>query len=99
MSEFKGTKGKWRVENHDQVMCNGKTVADCENNRKMNWECEANAKLISCAPEMLSKLHQCISAMQSCGSINDERGLVYTPQIGIAFVKSIEELIIKATTV
>lgn len=39
------------------------------------------------------KLHECISAIMCCGFIRDERGVVYKPEIGEAFIKSIEKVL------
>jgi hypothetical protein len=52
MSEFKGTKGKWKLENIDNnwvVMSNDGNLVGINNNK-------ANALLISKAPEMLAML-------------------------------------------
>ncbi|WP_407478448.1 hypothetical protein [Elizabethkingia anophelis] len=70
MSEFKGTKGKWHLDgnkddlfmvasdinNKANVVCQQPDKDACESSLK-NWE--ANAKLISKAPEMLEMLKRC----------------------------------------
>lgn len=60
MSEFKGTKGEWK---HilgswyvDHIESNGNIVADIRNVSNNLDEINANAKLISCAPELLQAL-------------------------------------------
>jgi len=45
--------------------------------------------------ELLSKLKQCLSAMECCGFEIDVRGKVYKPEIGEAFIKSVKDLINK----
>jgi len=52
--EFKGTKGKWKLENIDNnwlVMSNDENLVGINNNK-------ANALLISKAPEMLAMLEK-----------------------------------------
>ncbi len=61
MEIFRGTKGKW-VFNNECVITTEKNIIGniiCDNpthslQSTLNWE--ANAKLISCAPEMLEML-------------------------------------------
>lgn len=60
MSEFKGTKGKWYkgLTNDVKQVGTKKVIADCcffDNDRAIE---EANALLISKAPEMLEMLHR-----------------------------------------
>lgn len=43
--------------------------------------------------KLRQKLHECISAIMCCGFITDERGVVYKPEIGEAFIKSIEKVL------
>ena len=66
MSNFKGTKGSWIIEK-----IKDKFLITCDN---PNWdiastvtdlpEDEANAKLISCAPEMLEMLENFLSEFE-----------------------------------
>ena len=67
MINFKGTKGKWLVFAYNQVICNDKNIADCENwgIDKTGKEQEYNAKLISCAPEMLEMLESIVQSFES----------------------------------
>lgn len=62
MSEFKGTPGKWEhVEGLgyvDHIECNGEYIADIRNVNNVLVEINANAKLISHAPEMLEMLKE-----------------------------------------
>lgn len=59
MSEFKGTKGKWRTYNSDDDSI---TIVKEDESQAIAFlpelfiESEANAKLIACAPEMLDLL-------------------------------------------
>ncbi|MCT4330936.1 hypothetical protein HZP13_14550 [Elizabethkingia anophelis] len=71
MSEFKGTKGKWLIHKRAPVkndlgifhkpIYSGVNVENiaCEAFNKELIACEANAKLISKAPEMLEMLKRC----------------------------------------
>lgn len=43
--------------------------------------------------KLRQKLHECISAIQSSGYVEDRRGIVFKPDIGIAFIKSIEKVL------
>jgi len=61
--EFKGTKGKWKLNQNIHVWCNGTKVSDCSNTTQSTVyrtkgfdEMKANALLISKAPEMLEML-------------------------------------------
>jgi hypothetical protein len=63
--EFKGTKGKWIYDNSLQMNSgyrvvysdNGVLIHKSENKNGLSeTEIEANAQLISCAPEMLEML-------------------------------------------
>ena len=60
MSEFKGTKGEWKINPRASrnVQCNGTTIANCSAGQSGDDEHIeiANAKLIACAPEMLEML-------------------------------------------
>lgn len=66
MSEFKGTKGKWYFNNDVQVYsgyrniyCNGIKIHESSNMEGLSEkEIEANALLISKAPEMLEMLER-----------------------------------------
>lgn len=70
MSEFKGTKGEWMVY-EDAVYSEGSGTDGniiCE--APVSWEIsmrkwKANAKLISCAPEMLEMLKDVLSGMNN----------------------------------
>jgi len=80
MSDFKGTKGKW-IQDDDRI-CDekGYTIASsCYRNHAEN---KANAKLISCDPEMLEMLEDILDTIRECE----------TPRL-----YEIEELIKKAT--
>ena len=58
MSEFKGTKGKWKIlknEFYSEIRIEESMLSICAINKKAK-EHLANAKLIACAPEMLEML-------------------------------------------
>jgi hypothetical protein len=59
MNEFKGTKGKWEVTQMQNV-CNenGRIIVSTQINFSVQ-ETQANALLISKAPEMLEMLEKC----------------------------------------
>jgi len=75
MSEFKGTKGIWKaVKNSyyydvvletegDTILCVSSSLMRSKNgvieSISLSEECEANAKLIAAAPEMLEMLIKC----------------------------------------
>jgi len=71
MSEFKGTKGKWQIDvdcptsvisKSETEQIDGNIICDAPVGWDLsmeNWE--ANAKLISCAPEMLEVLKGLVS--------------------------------------
>jgi hypothetical protein len=64
--EFKGTKGKWEVNENLEIISGSNIIADC------NWLThfdEANAKLIASAPEMLEMLKQCVETLEFGGQI------------------------------
>jgi hypothetical protein len=66
--EFKGTKGKWKLENIDNnwlVMSNDVNLVGINNNK-------ANALLISKAPEMLEMLKEIHSFLSSGTRINSD---------------------------
>ncbi len=81
MSEFKGTKGKWdkihTMGNNQDKDCfykiiknsKGLTIAEAKGVHYgiKNEECIANAKLISCAPEMLEMLKEVSEEMKNEG--------------------------------
>jgi len=63
MSEFKGTRGEWLIENNEErllITCNNPnwdivtTITDLPQDK-------ANAKLISCAPELLEFIQSLIN--------------------------------------
>jgi hypothetical protein len=92
--EFKGTKGKWEVDKYNNVFSkyqlpiavvyDGSTAHNSfkESNKDI---CKANAKLISCAPEMLDML------IKSYENLNG-----YCPE---KIFEEIEQLIKKATEI
>ena len=58
MSEFKGTKGEWKILKNDfycEIRIEESMLSICAINKKAK-EHLANAKLIACAPEMLEAL-------------------------------------------
>jgi len=70
MSEFKGTKEEWLVSNclvfaNDYFQTHIALIPDSYNTEIK----QANAKLISCAPEMLEMLERVLTAKFSCDEI------------------------------
>jgi len=99
--EFKGTKGGWKIENKtlnttviysDGVY--GEIARVFSENAIDREQMKANAKLISCAPEMLEMLDRVLKIY----------GRGYEPKenaedtVGSILYKEIEQLIQKATT-
>jgi len=87
MSEFKGTKGNWIInETGYQILNENKDpLCDVWNFNKPTEEYNANAKLIACAPELLEMLKNLLSMY-----INTDK-----PSIRITL--EAQELIKKAT--
>lgn len=96
MSEFKGTKGEWKINPRASrnVQCNGTTIANCSAGQSGDDEHIeiANAKLIACAPEMLEMLNK-VDLLQSENYGNGMN--THLALIGLA--REIRELIKKAT--
>jgi hypothetical protein len=78
--EFKGTKGKWLIEETNELVnglpttelftpetdtCSGEWIARIRGNTEV--ERQANALLISKAPEMLEMLKSCVKAFEQLG--------------------------------
>jgi hypothetical protein len=87
--EFKGTKGGWEyreqiVQNGSFYRVEGESVKVCNVVTRNQGEAEANAKLITCAPEMLEMLIHCEKVFKQGG------GMEYT-------LSDIQSLIEKAT--
>ena len=69
--EFKGTKGNWIIAtNNVNVWADNTKVANCDNNSQASMyrikneeEMEANALLISTAPELLKKLAEIVNIL------------------------------------
>lgn len=81
MSEFKGTKGEWKVDYGGEITSNNRFICDCA---ILTEEDIYNAKLISCAPEMLETLQEIIASELLDGTIQGSK---------------IKRLIKKATTI
>ena len=110
--EFKGTKGKWEVED------NGKSVYSKDRNKNIAFDgqiCrlhtglntydnnEANAKLIACAPEMLEMVKEINEALvwyhENCTPLQRTRNndeIFFN--LGMNLRQQSEKLIKKATT-
>lgn len=76
MSEFKGTKGEWKIDSSKGIYADSETeiitgniICDAPvyfNASMKNWR--ANAKLISCAPLMLEMLEKVYEKLE-CGAL------------------------------
>lgn len=94
MSEFKGTKGKWYLQeftdNYTNIIrCdNGfhKTLFLASTSQTSGGEARANAQLMSCAPEMLEMLEELM---------NHKTFASHLPTTAI----KVQKLINKATTI
>lgn len=86
MSEFKGTKGPWHPGRHGHITSEfGETVCQMFKDNDVKYENnQANAQLISCAPEMLEALKEIIASELLDGTIQGSK---------------IKRLIKKATTI
>jgi len=88
MSEFKGTKGVWEVITYKRDIEIGNLQSDLVCSiPSITEECEANAKLIAAAPEMLEMLQLMIDEFDA------EHATVY----GFELCVKAKELIKKAT--
>ena len=93
--EFKGTKGKWycyrKTDQHkiEYVITESQEII-CDLPHFCNNNSDANAKLISCAPEMLEMLEKIVDAQfnpkKSLANLNSE-------------ISKAEQLIKKATEI
>jgi hypothetical protein len=84
MSEFKGTKGEWKLTSWGTIV-DSEGLGICQEHGITNgskWD--ANAQLISCAPEMLEMLQDIANTLE-----NGDTPHVY----------QIRDLITKATTI
>jgi len=81
---------KWRAENQEAIREHAETVA----------EVEANARLISAAPELLAALLECLpyvrEEMEACADLGDEEGDAAAESIGFVISRA-EAAIAKAT--
>jgi hypothetical protein len=66
--EFKGTRGKWEFNNENfiEIQIKKPLKSICAINTNVE-EYEANALLISKAPEMLEMLKSCVKAFEQLG--------------------------------
>lgn len=105
MSEFKGTKGKWYFNNDIQVhsgyrivTCNGVKIHESSNKNGISEkEIEANALLISKAPEMLEMLKESTEVIK--WYMDNSTSELSEPffNIGANQIEQIEQLIKEAT--
>lgn len=61
--EFKGTKGKWKIDKYNNVSSNYNEIAFLKSDTP-NKERRANALLISKAPEMLEMLQKIYAILE-----------------------------------
>lgn len=114
--QFKGTKGKWKVDSYDNTLVRpdirytNEGICRCfsRNYTGNKFEDEANAKLISKAPEMLEKLISILNMSEDKGVAGCTWGdtemsstdVAYGYNLALENVKSgLEELIKSATKI
>jgi len=100
MSEFKGTKGEWRIGVLGSVQNErGEFICQSEKSTATEEENKANNLLIACAPEMLEKLKETLDVLKwYMNNAHPEDGQHESFfNIGMNDVTQIEELINKAT--
>lgn len=83
MSEFKGTKGEWKVDYGGEITSNNRFICDCAT---LTEEDRYNAQLISCAPEMLEELKEVVESLERYDGATIS-------------IKHLKKLITKATTI
>lgn len=81
MSEFKGTKGPWEVDRNSSHTVTIATIRNCIDNDWVDiwspdWpdteeKQEANARLISAAPDILEALMSMVSRIEYYATLND----------------------------
>lgn len=92
MSEFKGTKGKWEINDSTKIVIGKQPICDVWHFGLINIdEAKCNAKLIACAPEMLEVLNK-INIF-----IIENKDKNYMIKLLEGEVPEIEQLIKKAT--
>lgn len=64
MNETKHTPGLWKNDNRDIRRADGELIASCRTKQIAPLEEEANARLISAAPELLDALDTLVSAIK-----------------------------------
>ncbi len=88
MSEFKGTKGKWKVDKYEKDSSGRACYRIHTYIRPMDSQMKANAQLISKAPEMLEMLNHILFTVFWNGS-----------NLNLHDKEKIEQLIKEATTI
>lgn len=74
MKDFKGTKGKWEVNENLEVISGSNFIADC------NWLThfdESNAKLIASAPEMFETIQDLLKELRFHGFNNNNSTAIH----------------------
>ena len=96
MSEFKGTKGKWKVDKCEKDSSGRACYRIHTYIRPMDSQMKANAQLISKAPEMLEMLKHLLSLKHAKDL--DGKTPYYLDEMPKAWEKA-EQLIKEATTI
>jgi hypothetical protein len=105
MSVFKGTKGSWRLKDNYIFSEDNKSIAVCQQitfnhdirgRRIEDTEVVFNAKLISCAPEMLEMLELFTDFPNDDFKV-EEKNQYYIFSIKVGDMIKAKELIKKAT--
>ena len=106
MSEFKGTKGKWAcmpqsidgyfdITHDDEITQKRSWIATALNDNRSLIECEANAQIISAAPELLDALIAITNAVENL----DKSELKVGTRVRLEwYVVEAKEIIKKATS-
>ena len=100
MSKFKGTKGKWILNNtkFQIVNENNDPLCDIWNFNKPINEWKANAKLIAYAPEMLDRMKEALKVIDwYMENTKPDNGYETFFNIGANEKQQLEDLIKKAT--
>jgi len=102
MEKFKGTKGKWEVTPYQNVYCGINRVCTIGDLVKITEETQANAQLISFAPEMLNETEETVIDLkilrnQITDALKTNHLFEGMPELIDKWIERKEQLIKKAT--